>query len=118
MSPSLPEIAAVMTGWSHVKDVIEAAVPIDNLMLHVIVGYALYALVVRLVRGPRAPLTAWLVVLAAILANEFVDLWIEQWPDPAQQYGESLRDLLWTMALPSVALFLARPLPAPSGTSD
>ena len=113
----MPEIAVVMTGWSHAKDAIEAAVPIDNRMLHVIVGYALYALVLRLLPSPRAPLTAWLVVLVAIVANEFVDLWFEQWPDPAQQYGESLRNLVWTMALPSVALFLARPLPAPSRTS-
>lgn len=107
----------MITGWSHAKDAIEAAVPIDNRMLHVIAGFVLYALVARVVRGPRAPLVAWLAVLLAIVANEFVDLWIERWPDPAQQYGESLRDLAWTMALPTVALLLARPLPAPSGTS-
>jgi hypothetical protein len=35
-------------------------------------------------------------------------LWIEQWPDLSMQYGESVKDLLLTMALPTLLLVAAR----------
>src|SRR5438874_1834624 len=62
----------------------------------------------------RRPLTAWLPwlwALAVILWNETVDLWIEQWPDPGQQYGEGAKDLLLTMALPTLLMCAARVRP-------
>lgn len=50
----------------------------------------------------------WLAVLVLELGNEWVDLAIERWPVPAEQYGEGMKDLLLTMALPSLLLLLAR----------
>jgi hypothetical protein len=40
-----------------------------------------------------------------------VDLWIEQWPDPGQQYGEGAKDLLLTMAVPTMTMLAARARP-------
>ena len=48
----------------------------------------------------------WL--LAAILWNEAVDLWVERWPDPGMQYGEGAKDVLLTMALPTILIWAAR----------
>jgi hypothetical protein len=38
-------------------------------------------------------------------------LWIEQWPDRGQQYGESAKDLLLTMAVPTILMAAARARP-------
>jgi hypothetical protein len=40
-----------------------------------------------------------------------VDLWLEQWPDPGQQYGEGAKDLLLTMAVPTIIMLAARSRP-------
>jgi hypothetical protein len=47
-------------------------------------------------------------MLALILWNETVDLWVEQWPDPGMQYGEGAKDVLLTMIVPTVLLFAVR----------
>jgi hypothetical protein len=36
---------------------------------------------------------------------------MEQWPDLAVQYGESAKDILLTMTLPTVLLVMARAWP-------
>ena len=67
--------------------------------------------VTEVVSVSRRPLTAWrpwLFVFAVILWNEAVDLWVERWSDPGQQYGEGLKDLLLTMATPTVVMAAAR----------
>jgi hypothetical protein len=40
--------------------------------------------------------------------NEAGDLWVEQWPEPAMQYGEGLKDIVLTMFLPTVLILVAR----------
>lgn len=54
----------------------------------------------------------WLLVLGFELLNEANDLWVERWPDPDQQYGEALKDILLTMVLPTVLMAVARLRPA------
>ena len=41
----------------------------------------------------------------------FVDFWIERWPDLWMQLGESAKDILLTMALPTVLMFAVRSRP-------
>jgi hypothetical protein len=65
----------------------------------------LIALALRRPLWSGVPL-AWL--LAILLFNEVVDLWVERWPDLAMQYGESAKDLMVTMALPALLMALAR----------
>ena len=42
------------------------------------------------------------------MLNEATDLWVERWPDPAMQYGESTKDVLLTLALPALLMAVAR----------
>jgi hypothetical protein len=53
----------------------------------------------------------WLWLFAFILWNETVDLWVERWPDPGQQYGEGAKDLVLTMALPTLLMWAMRVRP-------
>jgi hypothetical protein len=53
----------------------------------------------------------WLLVLGFELLNEANDLWVEQWPDRGQQYGEGAKDILLTMLLPTMLMIIARVRP-------
>jgi len=46
-----------------------------------------------------------------ILFNETVDLWVERWPDRMMQYGDGVKDIILTMALPTLLLVTARVTP-------
>jgi hypothetical protein len=97
-----------MTVWHQVKVFLEHAIGVSNDALHVILGVAVQltaALVLRRPIGSASPLA---VVFAFTLANEAVDLWTERWPDPGMQYGESAKDVILTMLLPSIFMLAAR----------
>lgn len=102
-------LSVMVDAWSSTKDRIEAVVPIDNVLLHIAVGMIIYWIGARIMKGLRATLAAWLLVLVAALANEFVDLMVERWPNLWEQLWQGAADIFWTLALPSVALFLTRP---------
>ena len=92
--------APALLWWSAAKDALEQQTGIDNSLVHLLVGALLWLIVERL---SRRPVLAWTVAMAATLANEIADLAVERWPDPMMQYGESLADIAWTMALPTLA---------------
>jgi hypothetical protein len=100
-----------MISWHQGKLFVEHAVRIDHDALHVIVGVLLWLVTALIVRRPLTSWKPWLWVLAFILWNETVDLWIEHWPEPAMQYGEGARDVVLTMFLPAVIMFAARMRP-------
>jgi hypothetical protein len=77
----------------------------------VIVGVLLWLTVGIVTRRSLSSWSPWLLLFAIILWNELVDLWIEQWPDPGQQYGEGAKDVLITMLVPTVLLFAIRMWP-------
>ncbi len=62
-------------------------------------------------RRPLSDWRPWLAVLVLLVLNECVDLWVERWPDLAMQYGESAKDLLLTMILPTLGMILVRSAP-------
>jgi hypothetical protein len=62
-------------------------------------------------RRPLSDWRPWLAVLVLLVLNECVDLWVERWPDLAMQYGESAKDLLLTMILPTLVMILVRSTP-------
>ncbi|WP_114228005.1 MULTISPECIES: hypothetical protein [Sphingomonas] len=80
--------------------------------LHVLVGVTLQLAAAAFSRRGLASWRPWLAVFAVELLNEANDLWVEQWPDPGQQYGESMKDILLTMILPTLLLLVARRRPA------
>ncbi|GAA4039119.1 hypothetical protein GCM10022281_20000 [Sphingomonas rosea] len=93
------ELVAHATGW-----------PMDT--LHVLLGVILQLVFAGLMRRSVADIRPWALVLLLETANEVYDLWFERWPDLAMQLGEGARDMLGTMILPTLLLWLARRHPA------
>ena len=100
-----------MLDWYRVKMFVEHAAIVSSDALHVIVGVGLWVLAALALRRRLTDWLPWLVVLVAVLFNETVDLWVEQWPDAAMQYGESAKDVLLTLLLPSLLMAAARARP-------
>ena len=100
-----------MTAWYEAKLFVEHALSVSHDALHVLAGVVILLGAALLSRRPVSDWRPWLIVLALLLFNEIVDLWVEQWPSRAMQYGESAKDLLITMALPTLILISARAMP-------
>ena len=101
-------LVAAMTSWHQGKLFIEHSLTINHDSLHMLVGVLLWIAFGLLFRSPLTSWRPWLWLFAVILWNETVDLWVEQWPDPGQQYGEGAKDLLLTMVVPTILMFAAR----------
>ncbi len=101
-------VTGAMTSWYETKMFIEHASVVSSDALHVLVGALLWIAVAMVLRKNLSALIPWILLLGLTLCNEFVDLWIERWPDLAMQYGESAKDVLLTMTLPTVLLVLVR----------
>jgi hypothetical protein len=104
-------LVQAMTSWHQGKLFIEHSLSFNHDSLHVFAGMLLWLLFGVLLRRPLTRWRPWLCVFAVILWNETVDLWVEQWPDPGQQYGEGVRDLVLTMFLPTLLMWAARVRP-------
>jgi hypothetical protein len=101
-------ITSAMTSWHEGKLFIEHTIAINHDALHVIVGVLLWVALGLVVRRPLSSWYPWLWLLAFILWNETVDLWVERWPNPGQQYGEGAKDVLLTILLPAALMFVVR----------
>lgn len=99
-------------GWYQIKLFVEHASGISMDALHILVGFLLLLLTARLLRRSVADLLPWLAVLLLAIGNEAYDLTVELWPDPGSQLGEGFKDILLTMALPTLLLVTARRKPA------
>jgi uncharacterized membrane-anchored protein len=100
-----------MVDWHQAKLFVEHFSNIDHDAIHVMAGVALQLLIALLARRSVASWLPWLAVLALAVANEAVDQWIELWPDRGMQQGEAGKDILLTIALPTVLLIVARARP-------
>jgi hypothetical protein len=87
---------------------IEHASIVSSDALHLFVGTILWLVIAVLTRRSLAAAVPWFALLILTLLNECVDLWAEQWPDKAMQLGESTKDILLTMTLPTILLFAVR----------
>ena len=112
MTTLLEQLRHVVTGgmmsWYEAKMFVEHASVVNSDGLHVLVGVLGWVLVAMVLRRSLSAPLPWFALLALTLFNEGVDLWIEQWPDKAMQYGESAKDILLTMTLPTVLMFAVR----------
>lgn len=98
-----------MSFWHQCKLFIEYTfLTIPHETLHVVIGVLVWLVAALLTRKPITSWYPWLWVFAAILWNETVDLWNEQWPDPGQQYGEGAKDILITILVPTLLMIAAR----------
>ena len=98
-------------GWYQVKLFIEHASGMSMDALHVVVGFILFLLAARLLKTGIASPLPWLALLVLELFNEGYDLRVELWPNLGTQLGEGAKDILLTMALPTLLLVTARFLP-------
>lgn len=101
-----------MVGWYQVKLFVEHASGISMDALHVLVGFALFMVAVVVVRRGLGSFIPWSALLVVELANEAYDLSVELWPSLATQLGEGAKDIMLTMALPTLLLAIARWRPA------
>jgi hypothetical protein len=101
-------VTGAMMSWYEAKMFIEHASAVSSDALHVLLGVLVWLLIALLLRKPAGSLPPMLVLLGLIAFNELVDLWVEQWPSLAMQLGESAKDVLLTMTLPTVLLFAVR----------
>jgi hypothetical protein len=99
-----------MWSWHDFKMFIEHASVVNSDALHVFAGVGVW-IVAGLSMRRLTGWMPWLWVLAAILFNETVDLWVEQWPQRAMQYGESAKDIMLTLSVPTVFSLLVRACP-------
>jgi len=97
-----------MVTWYDAKMFIEHASVVNSDGLHVLIGVLAWLVVALALRRSLADRSPWLILLVLTLLNECVDLWVEQWPDKAMQFGESAKDILLTMTLPTILLFAVR----------
>jgi|1186.fasta_scaffold26908_2 hypothetical protein len=104
-------LSAAISSWYQWKLFIEHSLSISHDSLHVIVGVLLWLALALVLRRPLTSWQPWAWLFAAILWNETVDLWVERWPDPGQQYGEGAKDILLTMLLPTILAWAARSRP-------
>lgn len=95
-------------GWYQVKLFIEHASGISMDALHILVGFFLFMIAARLLRTGIASPRPWLALLLLELANEAYDLHVERWPNLGSQLGEGAKDILLTMAAPTLLLVTAR----------
>jgi hypothetical protein len=100
-----------MRAWYEAKMFIEHAIFFSSDALHVLVGMVVWVVIAMIWRQPLSNWRPWFALLVLLVLNEAVDLWVERWPDLAMQYGESAKDLLLTMALPTLVMILARSQP-------
>jgi len=97
-----------MMSWYQAKMFVEHASVVSSDALHVLAGVILWLLIALVLRSRASAVRPLLILLVLLAFNELVDLWVEQWPDKAVQYGESAKDLLLTMALPTMLMALSR----------
>jgi len=97
--------------WYQFKLMVEHASGISMDVWHILVGFAAFLLAARLLRSSIARPWPWLALLAFELLNEMYDFQVERWPDWGSQLGESVKDVLLTMALPTLVAAVARRRP-------
>ncbi len=99
-------------GWYQAKLFIEHASGVSMDALHILAGFTLFLLAARLLRTGLSSLRPWFTLLLLELINEAYDLYVERWPDIGSQLGEGFKDVLLTMALPTLVLAIARRRPS------
>ena len=95
-------------GWYQFKLFVEHASGISMDALHVLAGFALFLLAGLILRRSLASGPPWLAVLLLEIGNEAHDLTVERWPDIGSQLGEGAKDIMLTMALPTLVMVVAR----------
>jgi hypothetical protein len=95
-------------GWYQVKLFIEHASGVSLDALHILLGSAIFILAAQILGRSVASPLPWFTTLLLEIGNEVYDFMIELWPDPGSQLGEAAKDIVLTMALPTLLMCIAR----------
>ena len=106
-----------MTNWYQFKLFVERASGISMDAWHILVGFAAFLLTARLLKSDVSRPLPWLILLGFELLNEAHDFYVERWPDWGSQLGESVKDVVLTMALPTLVAAVARWRPSLLGAN-
>lgn len=98
--------------WVTIKQAIEQTVAFAPETLHVVVGVVIQLVAAAVFRTSIARPLPWLVVLALELSNEATDFWVEVWSNRTEQAAGGVNDVVLTMFLPTVLVFVARCYPS------
>ena len=104
-------IRGAMWSWYDTKLFFERSIFFSADSLHVLTGVVVQLGAGLFLKRPISSWRPWLIVFALACFNELIDLKFDHWPMRAMQYSESAKDLILTMALPTVLLFAARHMP-------
>lgn len=94
-------------GWYQFKLFVEHVSGVSMDALHILVGFVLFIIAGVVLRRGIGSLRPWTALLILELINEAYDLHVERWPSLSSQIGEGAKDILLTMALPTLTLLLA-----------
>jgi hypothetical protein len=97
--------------WYSIKLAVVDQTDLSRDALHIFFGLAGQVLVALVIRRSLAHPVPWLAVLVFEVANEAYDLAREEWTD-REMWPGTLRDLLVTMAVPTILLLLTRYAPS------
>lgn len=97
-----------LISWYQLKLFIAHASGISMDAWHIIVGVVAFLGLARLLDSDVTRPMPWLLLLAAELINEAYDIHIERWPDLGSQLGEGVKDVMLTMALPTLIAIVSR----------
>lgn len=100
-----------LISWYQLKLFIAHASGISMDAWHILVGVVAFLVIARLLDSNVARPLPWLLLLAAELINEAYDIFIERWPDLGSQLGEGAKDVMLTMALPTLIAIVAHRWP-------
>lgn len=103
---------SLVWSWNEFKLFLEASVSFSPDALHVLAGVFLLLALARLMDKPVGSWMPWGAVFVLAFLNELADLLADRWPKPEIQYGQGFKDLLLTMALPTMLLLAVRLAPA------
>ena len=95
-------------GWYQVKLFVEHASGISMDALHILAGTVIFLLAAIGLRSGVGSPRPWFALLVLELLNEAYDLHAERWPNIGHQLGEGFKDIVLTMALPTLLLLAAR----------
>ena len=93
------------------KTFAEHSISFSDDALHIFVGVIIQLAAAALLHTTIADSRPWFIVLVLEMLNEALDLTVERWPSFAMQLGESGKDVLLTLALPTLLLIISRLYP-------
>ena len=97
--------------WYQVKLFLEHVSGYDMETIHAVIGVVLQLLFAWLFKSSVGRPFPLLAVLVLELINEAADFTVDIWPMPGMQYGETAKDIILTMFLPTLIFLVARRRP-------